>query len=47
LRNFLFAGFLFHSFFWVFPYLCSTLLSYLVLSSLFHISLFYSLLCFT
>jgi hypothetical protein len=31
---------LFDSFFWGFPYVCWTLLSYLVLSSLFHISPF-------
>jgi hypothetical protein len=34
-------------FFWGFTYLCSTPLSYVVLSSLFHLSLFYSFLCFT
>jgi hypothetical protein len=35
-------------FFWGFPYLCSTPLSYLILSSLFPISLsLYSVLCFT
>jgi hypothetical protein len=42
LRDFLLPGFLFNSFFWDFPYLCYTLLSYLVLLSLFHIFLYFS-----
>jgi hypothetical protein len=46
-KGFLFLGFLPDSFFWGFPYLCEIPLSCLVLSSLFHLSLFFNrLLCF-
>jgi hypothetical protein len=45
---FYFQDFCLILFFWGFPYLCLTPLSYVVLSSLFHISLFKkSVLCFT
>jgi hypothetical protein len=46
MKRFLFPGFLFDSFFWGFPDLWSTSLSYLVLSSLFHVSLFCSFFLF-